>query len=62
MARAAALASLACLALAGVILALLDPEQPWAVAAFIVTVGAAAASFAAWLQLRAASGRRRAQD
>lgn len=59
MARTAALASLLCLAIAALILLVLDPEHPLAVAAFIVAVGGAAAGFATWLQVRAAGSRRR---
>jgi hypothetical protein len=59
VARTAALASVACLAVAALILLTLDPEQPLAVAAFIAAVGGGAAAFATWLQVRAARSRRR---
>ena len=59
MARRLALACLLCIAVATLILLTQDPERAWAVAAFIVAVGGAAATLATWLQVRAAAGRRR---
>jgi cobalamin synthase len=50
--RAAAVIFVASLALAIATALARDPEEPWAVALFIVAIGAAAGAAATWLQLR----------
>jgi hypothetical protein len=55
--RAVALTIAASLALAIALALTRDPEEPWAVALFIVAVGVAAGAAATWLQLRRPGGR-----
>ena len=57
--RALALGVLACLALAIAVVVTRDPDEPWAVAVLIVTLGAMAGGIATLLQLRPAAGPRR---
>ena len=57
--RALGVFILGCLAVAALILATRDPDEPWAVAAVILAAGAAAGGAATLVQLRRARGGRR---
>lgn len=57
--RALGIFILASLAVAALVLATRDPEEPWAVAAVILAAGGAAGAAATLVQLRRARGARR---